>query len=498
MGLMEPSVFEARLLRVSLWVFFSLALLDTVSFVQVAHDDIYIFYSYARNIAAGNGYVFNLGERVLGTTSPLYTLILGVADFLLGWVPGDPMPYIGLAVSGASVLAIGLFLRRIFIQAGLLTGALLVPIIFLAMPLLWAGVGMDVLPGLALSMACLDQYRRSRMSAVALLGALAVLARPDMIIVPVLLFLDFVRAERRLPPKRTFGIFFLVVGSWLLFSFFYFGTMMPASISAKLHQTSTGAWGKGWIFLDRFMKSWPFHVSFKDAIVTLFYISLPLLVLGRRSWSRSRSIVLILIWLLLYLAAYGWVLNPPGYMWYYTPFAIGFALVLGLAADIVHNWVQSRHQKAATLVLTSFAVLAFIGAVRLPVAGLGEPRAYKYLFYREAASWLNDEADPGDSVGCMEIGVLGYYYRQGPIIDGLGLVTPGVKERVAAGDFSWWIRHYKPDFLVFREPPMPVMEDAATESWFLNQYDLEIVLGEDRRQIGIYRRLDSESKTGAD
>ena len=39
-------------------------------------DDSYITYRYSRNILAGNGFVFNPGERVLGTTTPLYTLIL--------------------------------------------------------------------------------------------------------------------------------------------------------------------------------------------------------------------------------------------------------------------------------------------------------------------------------------------------------------------------------------------------------------------------------------
>src|SRR3990170_6336850 len=39
-------------------------------------DDAYITFRYARNLLAGNGFVFNPGERVLGTTTPLYTLLL--------------------------------------------------------------------------------------------------------------------------------------------------------------------------------------------------------------------------------------------------------------------------------------------------------------------------------------------------------------------------------------------------------------------------------------
>jgi 4-amino-4-deoxy-L-arabinose transferase-like glycosyltransferase len=46
-------------------------------------DDAYITLRYARNRAHGQGFVYNPGERVLGTTTPLYTLLLvpGVSLF---------------------------------------------------------------------------------------------------------------------------------------------------------------------------------------------------------------------------------------------------------------------------------------------------------------------------------------------------------------------------------------------------------------------------------
>jgi hypothetical protein len=41
-----------------------------------AQDDAFITYRYARNLATGRGFVYNEGERVLGTTTPLYAMIL--------------------------------------------------------------------------------------------------------------------------------------------------------------------------------------------------------------------------------------------------------------------------------------------------------------------------------------------------------------------------------------------------------------------------------------
>ncbi|UCC50204.1 MAG: hypothetical protein JSV68_13935, partial [Anaerolineaceae bacterium] len=51
-------------------------------------DDAYITYRYARNIALGRGFVYNVGEPVLGTTTPLYTLLL--AGLSLVW-PNLPL-----------------------------------------------------------------------------------------------------------------------------------------------------------------------------------------------------------------------------------------------------------------------------------------------------------------------------------------------------------------------------------------------------------------------
>jgi hypothetical protein len=55
------------------------------SFSGFIFEDAYITYRYADNIAQGRGFVFTAGERVLGTTAPLYTLIFSV----LGWIGID-------------------------------------------------------------------------------------------------------------------------------------------------------------------------------------------------------------------------------------------------------------------------------------------------------------------------------------------------------------------------------------------------------------------------
>jgi hypothetical protein len=52
-----------------------------------SHDDAYITFRYAANFARGEGLVYNLGDEVLGTSAPLYALVLGCS------VCRTPRPY---------------------------------------------------------------------------------------------------------------------------------------------------------------------------------------------------------------------------------------------------------------------------------------------------------------------------------------------------------------------------------------------------------------------
>ena len=51
-------------------------------------------------------------------------------------------------------------------------------------------VGMDVLPAMALGLAAVYQNARGRMKTAGLLCGLAVLTRPDLVLVPGLILLD--------------------------------------------------------------------------------------------------------------------------------------------------------------------------------------------------------------------------------------------------------------------------------------------------------------------
>ena len=59
-------------------------------------DDAFITFRYARNLLAGQGFVYNAGQRVLGTTTPLYTLLLAG---LAGLTRSQNYPWLALLVN---------------------------------------------------------------------------------------------------------------------------------------------------------------------------------------------------------------------------------------------------------------------------------------------------------------------------------------------------------------------------------------------------------------
>src|ERR1043165_7436790 len=62
-----------------LWSVLAVAFLLRIFLLHAVHftaDDALITFRYVENLVAGHGFVYNTGEHVLGTTTPLFTLLL--------------------------------------------------------------------------------------------------------------------------------------------------------------------------------------------------------------------------------------------------------------------------------------------------------------------------------------------------------------------------------------------------------------------------------------
>ena len=468
----------------------AVVLVMTWGYWHIEIDDAYIFYTYARNIADGHGYVFNPGERILGTTSPLYSPVLALVYSILRVVPGVTIPGIGHVV-GALALWLTAFITMILLDgSGLETASVIFPLLFLASPLHRDAVGMETFLTLCLVMAAFHLYRLGRIEVCSLLCALAVLSRPDALIVPVVLFTDHVLTRRRLPGWKAWTLFGSTVAIWSVFSMSYFGVLLPHTLTAKMAQTRSGGWGHGFLFLAGLA-----HLSWK--IIGPFVIAMVYLLVIDREWMRHRVIVLIFMSAILYAIAYGLVLNPPTYGWYYSPLSVVLALAPAIFTDALWRRLRTASWWRPRLALVTIGVLLTLAAVVGPIRMHRRGVSAKFEIYTLASNWLNEHVPEGSTLAANEIGVIGYFYQRGKIIDALGLVTPGVAEHVALEDYGWYLRHYGPDYLMFNVPPRPVLEAMTSEAWFQDMYVTIETLHTSRRAVAIFARRGLERPTAS-
>ncbi len=200
-------------------------------FSHWGYDDPFITYRYAANLQHGLGFVYNPGERVLSTTTPLFTLLLA----LLGNLWPD-LPHLANLLGAFSLALGGLFLWDLAHtwKAPLVgwSGLLLYP----TFPLLATTLGSETLIYLAFCLGAFAFYARRRYSMAAVFVALAVLTRPDGILVVFVLVVHYLLRIRRPVPWLALALFLGLIIPWFAFAWVYFGSPLPVTLAVKQHQ----------------------------------------------------------------------------------------------------------------------------------------------------------------------------------------------------------------------------------------------------------------------
>ncbi len=407
-------------------------------------DDALIYFRYVQNCVSGKGLVYNPGEYFNGLTSPLYVFFLLGVSFLTGGVETGQF-LLNYVLLGASGLIGYRILGRINLQR----------IVVLAFPLMlvtqfffykvWGMESYLYMMLLFLSVLLIDQNRDDLLFPV--LGLL-VLARGEgaLLIVAVAVF----SGKRYLLMKKW--MYFLWPAALIFmnaaFNKLYYGAFLPQTLAAKIQQGNSGEWGGTLGFLRGFMHDRT-HYFYDDGL----YFGLILLLMATGLWALGKSRInrVILSFIALNLVFYT-ILKIPSYHWYKTPFyafAIFYAAVgLGSIRNAVNQNLFIRRSVSVGvtfLVCYVLTIQCWGSFVLLQHAGP------QYLNYKRIALWIERNTAPSSSLAAMEIGTLGYYSKR-RMIDILGLVNPMNAELIGKGDYTGWLDHYRPDYILVRDP----------------------------------------------
>ena len=499
--------------RIRLWpilALLGLAMLLGICLSAMTFDDPFVTYRYARNAALGRGLVYNTGERVLSTTTPLYALLLAAAHVLAQGLLGSGRALVGLPAVSNGLSTAGLFLAACFLYLlgvrfeNACTGWV-AALLFVTAPLLWLSLGFEMGLYLALALGAFYCYASGRLSIAAALLALALLTRGDGILPAVALAGHHIVTQRRIP-WRAAAVYSAVAAPLLVYLTVTFGSPLPVTLAAKSAQATLGVTGfyAGTTFLQGARILGLAYVSQSR----LYLCFLPFILLGLvAALRRERWTLPVLLWAILHLGGYS-ILGVAPYYWYYAPLlpaaalltAVGIATAVGAASALVRPLrVRSVVVVALGFLLTAPHLVSNAQsrqALLHPRASHPEDPQYKVLpeakvaVYRRVGDWLRQNTPEDVLVGVTEVGVIGYYSER-TMVDFLGLLRPQVVDALKRGDMAWALLYYQPDYVVLTRVNPLYSYDLGGDEWFRQAY-LPVQVFEDASfwaaPVTVYRR----------
>lgn len=427
-----------------------------VSFVTViifllfrtwGYDDPYITYRYSKNLANGLGFVYNPGQRILSTTTPLFAIILAVLS--IAW---NDIPVISVLIGSFSIALSAWLLREISKKWEVpwmgYVGLLLYP----TFPLVNSTLSSEIPLYIALILACFLFYLKKEILLVSIISAILVLTRPDGLIVPAVLFIHHLITEKRLNRDVLLGIlmFLSVIGTWFAFSWLYFGNPLPVTLTVKQAQakmTITQSFAEGVITIIKPYRRFPYIIEFLFAFLGLFYVL-----------RSDRKPYLFLMWAILYFLAYSF-LGVSRYFWYYAPLVVAFVMLVGWG----FNWLSRI--KNSNLFLLLILITFFVFQTK-DIWRLHTNLDDRLRIYQDVGNWLRQNTDNDDTVGLLEVGIIGYYSNR-TMVDFAGLIQPEVIKTFSPSSTYedaalWTIINHKPDYLVLHDGLFPRVEELIS------------------------------------
>lgn len=423
-------------------------------------DDTFIHLQYARSLAAGQGFVFNPGEHVYGSTSPLWVALIadGIALKLDGvwWAKA-----LGAA---ATLWSVGLFLQLMRRNLRMPELRALATVVWAshAWMLRWSLSGMETPLAVALVLAGFVAFTEgeqwgSRPLRTGALWGLAALTRPEAVFLLVLwgVFLVIDTDSRDGVRRLFFGALppVLIYGGWLLFARFYFGTFWPNTLAAK------AAGGEG---LEYYWSTFVRQVGIiglTDAVLVGALMA-ALLFGGSRLWPKRFQAQRLLPWVWISMVPLLYIVRGvPVLSRYLLPL---LPILSWLAWRAVERWWGGNNpdpaaRRGAAVLGLGLAALALTQNLftynNLVLPQVRSWTAGMHQCLIPWGKWFEAHTPAQSVIAARDIGALGYYSRR-RVVDLAGLVTPQMvpilqKQSVedATADFAF-ASFSRPDFLV--------------------------------------------------
>lgn len=412
--------------------------------LQYHNDDTYITLTYAKSLAKGAGWRYNGGPETLGTTTPLFALVVMGLAYLL---PTGSMLLSAVGFSTFCWLAIAwlFFLGHKSLGLTRHQGAFVGISLLLQAGWWQLTFGMEATFLIFGLMFTIWIVARGHAFLGGVVSALLFLIRPEgLAMVPLAgaWLLWHQRATWRETSIRFGSGVLIPFILWGGYAYHTFGYILPNSAMAKLGQ---GASWPGKLFIERLIENWLPKFAQTYGYSSILSLLWPLALAGVIGCiQRWRPFLLLSLWLSIFLAVYAY-LQAPGYWWYRMPvfFVLYLLGVLGVLFFLQHSTYQMKAIGVVACLL--YLTLTLQVSIKNVNQRQADQRASTYL---AVAEWLNDNTKPKNSVAFVEIGYLGYF-TENRIIDLVGLVDPAYRDNGAEMNLARNFWQAEPDYFLY-------------------------------------------------
>jgi len=417
-------------------------------------DDSWIHFHLARNVAEGHGFAYNPGVPVSGSTAPLWTLLLAGLFKAGGVYPAWAKAAGIVAALGAAWLARRLALAWTGDAALGLTAALVTA---WSAPMVWGALsGMEVaLAALLVTAAVVAHVERRAPTSAALVG-LAVLARPESVLLVPLLWLAGPLTARR--SAVALGLPAMMLVPWVAFNLRTSGTPLPATAIAKIEGGLVGLLegARESAAMTLLSRPWQFEREWTTWLVSV-NVLLPVLILpglwvvwrrGGRAWALPASILFLHPLGMALLAPYR---GPAFQEGRYSIQLLPLAIVVAVSAlALGEGWL--RRVAMALLLVASLASLS-PGATRYAWAVQNIDAMQVSL-----GRWVQAHTPADSRLALNDVGAIAYLGRR-EVVDVMGLVTPAIipYRRDGEAGVLRFLERACPDYLIIFPAWFPVL-----------------------------------------
>lgn len=460
----HPPQLEAKFLGYVAPVLFLVIVISRANLALTsAVDDAFITYRYSWNLAHFGEFTYNLGDRVLATTSPLGALLYTpLAIVFARDVFPQAVSILNLIFSLASSILAYRFLAQTYHRA---TAILLaIPFVGLTHVYIFAGLETNifVFTVLVASLA----FAREKYVLAGAIAAIGFWVRGESILLlPLFGVFSFIyrkRLSNRILWRTSVGAIAVLIPTLLLASV-YFGSPLPSTLGTKIFQGRQEMFGSTFRHLVLSgsltgLTSVP-AVNFSLMMIIVLYLSTSVWRLIRADEKSSfQATIPILFVAFGFVQALFYSLLGVGnnYPWYQVP------LVLAVVVGSLAGTVQFLSPLGYSPIRGGITVGLLVMILFLNRSGLPPWSGSLGVTYKETAAYLNDVTGTDDVIALGEAGMIGYYLDGRTVFDYLGVITPYFS--LSSSD-SWteqlqaeFIR-VEPDYIVASPPAYAFIDE---------------------------------------